>query len=122
MNLKALIVEDERFSREYLKIILEDYVKQMIFAKTGYEAIEMCKDNPDIDLILMDIRIPGINGHEATKKIREFNQDVFIIAQTAFAQPGDKEACIEAGCNDYISKPINKERLFEIIHNIPSLS
>jgi CheY-like chemotaxis protein len=64
---------------------------------------------------LMDIKMPLMNGHEATRKIREFNENVVIIAQTAYALTGDKEKSLEAGCNDYISKPINKDKLLEII-------
>ena len=67
------------------------------------------------DLILMDIRMPGIDGYEATKEIRKFNQKVVIIAQTAFALSGDKEKAISAGCNDYLSKPIKKADLFSAI-------
>jgi CheY-like chemotaxis protein len=63
----------------------------------------------------MDIRMPKMDGNEATRQIRQFNKDVIIIAQTAFAFPGDKEKAIEAGCNDYISKPINSTFLYELI-------
>ena len=79
--------------------------------------MKICRNNPDIDLILMDIKIPEIDGYEATRRIREFNKDVFILAQTAFAQSGDREKCIEAGCNNYITKPINQDNLLEIITN-----
>jgi signal transduction histidine kinase/CheY-like chemotaxis protein len=117
MKLKILIVEDEEFSIEYLKAILEECNKEILVAETGVEAVKMCRENPDLDLILMDIKIPEIDGYEATRRIREFNKDVFILAQTAFAQSGDREKCIEAGCNDYITKPINQDNLLEIITN-----
>ena len=65
------------------------------------------KNNPDIDLILMDIKMPDMNGYDATRKIREFNSEVIIIAQTAYAFSDDKEKALNAGCNDYISKPID---------------
>jgi len=71
--------------------------------------------NPHIQLILMDIKMPDMNGYEATRQIRTFNQDVVIIAQTAYALTGDREKAIEAGCNDYLTKPINKNILFEKI-------
>jgi CheY-like chemotaxis protein len=64
---------------------------------------------------MMDIRMPLMGGYEATRQIRQFNKDVVIIAQTAFAQIGDREKSIEAGCNDYISKPINKAQLLTLI-------
>ena len=63
----------------------------------------------------MDILMPVMNGHESTRQIRQFNKDVVIIAQTAFGLSGDKENAIEAGCNDYISKPINKNELLSLI-------
>ncbi len=63
----------------------------------------------------MDIQMPGMNGYEATHQIRQFNKDVVIIAQTAFGLSGDREKAIEAGCNDYISKPINKDEVLSLI-------
>jgi CheY-like chemotaxis protein len=82
---------------------------------TGIEAIEVCRNNPDLDLVLMDIRMPVMDGNEATRIIRQFNKDVIIIAQTAYAFSGDKKKAIEAGSNDYISKPINTTLLYELI-------
>jgi len=67
-------------------------------------------------LVLMDIRMPMMNGLEATQQIRQFNKDVIIIAQTAYGFSGDCEKAMEAGCNDYISKPINKTLLYELIN------
>ena len=116
-QLKVLIVEDEQYSIEFLEIILKDYVREFIVANNGTEAVEICKTCPDIDLILMDIKLPGMNGYEATQKIREFNKNVPIIAQTAYAFEGDVNSMLEAGCNDVISKPIRKEELIEVINN-----
>lgn len=116
-ELKILIVEDEEFVITYLSIVLKEYAKEILVAKTGIEAVEMCNKNPDIDLILMDINIPIMNGYDATRKIRMFNKDVFILAQTAYTQKEDKEKCIEAGCNNFIPKPIKKEELLGIITN-----
>ncbi|MEA3316844.1 MAG: response regulator, partial [Bacteroidota bacterium] len=78
-------------------------------------ALEMCKVNKNIDLILMDIQLPEINGYDLTKKVREFNAKVPIIAQTANAMEGDKKKALDAGCNDYISKPIDVNFLVEKI-------
>lgn len=114
-NLKILIAEDEVTSEEYITIIVQKLGKEIINVKTGTKALDDCRNNPDIDLVLMDIRMPGMDGYEATRKIREFNKDVIIIAQTVYVLSGDHEKAIEAGCNDYISKPINKEELFEKI-------
>ena len=75
----------------------------------------MIRKNPDIDLILMDISMPEMNGYEATQKIREFNKKVIIIAQTAHALYGDKEKAIATGCNDHTSKPLNMAALSKMI-------
>ena len=114
-NLKILIVEDDEVSHILLANGLRNISKELLHAKTGVEAIEACKNNPDIDLILMDLRMPLMNGYEASRQIREFYKEVVIIAQTAFALVGDREEAIGSGCNDYISKPINKAGLFELI-------
>jgi CheY-like chemotaxis protein len=75
---------------------------------TGTEAVDACRSNPDLNLVLMDIKLPEMDGYEATAKIREFNKDLIIIAQTAFGLMGERDKAIEAGCTDYISKPINR--------------
>ncbi|QIA07113.1 PAS domain S-box protein [Draconibacterium halophilum] len=116
-ELKILIADDDEFTITFLSIVLEAYAKTFVVAKTGIEAVEISRDNPDIDIILMDIKIPGISGYVATQQIRKFNKKVFIVAQTAYAQSGDREKAIETGCDAYISKPINKEKLLEIIAN-----
>jgi len=115
-NLKILIAEDDEASKILLSIELEEFGREILIAKNGFEAVELCRNNPDTDLILMDIQMPGMNGYEATRQIRKFNHDVVVIAQTAFAQYGDREKSIDAGCNDYISKPINKAELQTLMH------
>jgi len=112
---KILIVEDDEVSESVLSIMLEDFSNEILYAGTGLEAIEVCKQHTDIDLILMDIKMPGIDGFETTRWIREFNKKVVIIAQTAYALRGDKTKTLDAGCNDYIAKPINKEKLLSLI-------
>jgi PAS domain S-box-containing protein len=114
-NLKILIVEDDEISYSLLSRTIQKISKEVLHAITGVEAIEACRYNPDLDLVLMDIRMPQMNGLEATQQIRLFNKDVIIIAQTAYAFAGDSEKAIEAGCNDYISKPINKTSLYDLI-------
>jgi CheY-like chemotaxis protein len=91
------------------------YSKEVLIVRTGLEAVETCRNNPTIDLVLMDIKIPIMDGYEATRQIRKFNKDIVIIAQTAYALTGEKETAIEAGCNDYISKPIKKDEFLAII-------
>ena len=114
-NLKILIAEDDETSEILISTIVKEYSREIIKARTGIETVEMCRKNPDINLILMDIQMPGLNGYEATRQIRQFNKDVIIIAQTAFGFTGDRKKAIEAGCNDYISKPIQKEILTSLI-------
>ena len=82
---------------------------------SGYEVVEYADTLPRLDLVLMDIRMPVMGGYEATSKIRQFNKDIIILAQTAYAQSGDREKAIEAGCNDYISKPIDTNLLYKLI-------
>jgi PAS domain S-box-containing protein len=114
-NLKVLIAEDDDVSELLIEITLTIFSKEIIKARTGIEAVEACKKNPDLDLVLMDIRMPDMGGYEATRQIREFNKEVVIIAQTAYGLSGDRETAIEAGCTDYIAKPINKEELIGLI-------
>ncbi len=114
-KLKILIVEDDETSEMILSIFMNKYCREELTTRNGLQAIEICKNNPDIDLILMDIQLLGINGYEATKQIRLFNSEVIIIAQTAYMLKGDKEKALQAGCNDYISKPIEHNLLEEVI-------
>lgn len=114
-KLKIMVAEDDEIGYYYLETVLNEMDCETIRCADGAEAVEYCESNNDIDLILMDIRMPVMNGLEATRKIREFNNTVVIIAQTAFALLGDKEVALAAGCNDYISKPINKTELIKKI-------
>jgi hypothetical protein len=114
-KLKILIVEDDEISYSLLTRVVKKISKEVLHAVTGIEAVEACRNNPDFDLVLMDIRMPRMNGLEATQKIRQFNKDVIIIAQTAYGFSSDCEKALEAGCNDYISKPIHKTLLNELI-------
>ena len=110
-----MIVEDDEISVSLLTKTLQKISKEVIHAKTGLEAVMACRKNPEIDLVLMDIKMPDMDGHEAIRQIRLFNKDIIIIAQTAFILSNDREKAIEAGGNDYISKPINMKLLNELI-------
>jgi PAS domain S-box-containing protein len=114
-GLKILIADDDSISEMLLSRILIGISSKIIKARTGKEVLEVCRNHPDLDLILMDIRMPEMNGFEATRQIRQFNRSVIIIAQTAYGFADDREKAISAGCNDYVSKPIFKEKLLSVI-------
>ncbi|MFZ4564011.1 MAG: response regulator, partial [Bacteroidales bacterium] len=113
--LKILIAEDDETSEMLMRMELELFGKEILSVGTGTEAVETCRNNPDIDLIMMDIRMPEMNGYEATRQIRQFNNEVIIIAQTAFGLSGDREKALEAGCSDYLSKPIVLDELLGLL-------
>ncbi len=110
-KLKILVVDDDETSRVVIGLILRDFESQIIQVSSGRDAVMTCRHTPDIGLVLMDIQMKGMDGYEATRQIREFNQNVVIIAQTAMALNGDREKAINAGCNNYISKPLNQVAL-----------
>jgi PAS domain S-box-containing protein len=114
-DLKVLIVEDDAISKLLITIAVKPFSKEILKVSTGIEAIEACQNNPDIDLVMMDINMPEMGGYEATKKIREFNKDIVIIAQTANGMQSDHDKAIAVGCTDYISKPINITSLSKMI-------
>lgn len=109
--LKILIAEDDETSDLLIAIMLRKYNPEILHAKTGIEVLEILHENPDLDMILMDIQMPDLNGYEATREIRKFNTEIVIVAQTAYAQSGEREKALDAGCNDYFSKPIEQAML-----------
>ena len=108
-----LIVEDDVSSRLYLNKILEKTGASLLTACDGKEAIEIAMANPGIDIILMDIQLPLIDGYGAARVIRELRNDIIIIAQTAYSLLGDRERIISSGFDDYIVKPIFPQQLIE---------
>lgn len=114
-KLKILIVEDDEMSRMLISAALNPFSRELLISRTGFETVEQIRKNPDIDLIMMDIQIPEMDGYETTRQIRRFNKKVVIIAQTAFSLSSDVEKAIEAGCNDFILKPINLDTLRKLI-------
>jgi FOG: CheY-like receiver len=110
---KILIVEDDLSSRLYLNKILEKTGAAILNAGDGQEAIDISRENPDIDIILMDIQLPVLDGYSSAKKIREFRNKVVIIAQTAYGVSGDMEAILASGFDGYIIKPIYSAQLIE---------
>ncbi len=112
---KILVAEDVDANYTLLEEVLGNTKAKVFRAKNGKEAVEVFEDHPDIDLILMDIKMPVMDGLEATEKIKKQNPDVPVIAQTAFVVDFDKTTAMQAGCDDYISKPLNFEKLFKMM-------
>lgn len=102
-----LIAEDDHFNAQLLSIICHSSGFNTIVVENGEEAVKAVQDHPFIAMVLMDIKMPLVDGYEATRRIRRFNKQIPIVAVTAFALDGDKDKAIEAGCNDYLSKPIS---------------
>jgi CheY-like chemotaxis protein len=114
-NRTILIAEDEEVNFIYLQTALAITKVNIIRASNGEEAVNKARINPNIDLILMDIKMPKMNGIEATRAIKSFRNDLVIIAQTAFAMEEDKQNCISVGMDDFIAKPVRYKLLFEIL-------
>ena len=118
----VLIAEDDQFSFMYLKEVLNVTKINIIHAENGLRAFSECLKNPEISAVLMDIKMPVVNGLESTRLIKKYKPEITIIAQTAFAMPDDKERCINAGCDDYLTKPVIPEELFtkliQVFNNI----
>jgi CheY-like chemotaxis protein len=113
----VLVVDDDVRNIFALTSLLEDHKLLVMHAENGRSGIDLLKSNPDIDLVLMDIMMPGMDGYETTKAIREIPQfrSLPIIALTAKAMKGDRAKCLEAGASDYITKPVDLEQLFSVL-------
>jgi CheY-like chemotaxis protein len=110
---KILIVEDDLSSRLYLNKILEKTGAVLFNAADGREAVDIALSDSGIDIILMDIQLPVMDGYTSAKKIREARQDIKIVAQTAYSMAGDMENIISSGFDDYLTKPIYSDVLIE---------
>ncbi len=113
-----LIAEDEEINYFYIETLIEDINLNLtlLHARNGKEAVEICKDIDNIDLVLMDIKMPIMNGYEATKEIKKLKPDLKIIAQTSYTMREDIEKAKDAGCDDFLSKPISEETMTEILN------
>lgn len=111
-----LIVEDVESNYLYLNAVLSKLDSRIEWVKNGLEAVDFAKNHSDIDLILMDLQMPEMNGYDATREIRKIYSDLPIVAQTAFAMSDDRAKAIEAGCNDYLAKPIRSKDLIEMVN------
>jgi len=101
-----LIVEDIASNYNFLRILLKRSKIEIVWKETGQDALEEVQNNPNIDLVLLDINLPIMNGYEAAKGMKKSRPALPIIAQTAYALDGDREKSLDAGCDDYIPKPI----------------
>jgi hypothetical protein len=112
---KCLLVDDNKDVLIYLNRILIDTGVTILSARSGFEAIEIIKNTPDIDVVLLDMQMPEMNGIEATREIRKIRKDIPIIAQTAFIFEDDKDIILEAGCDACLIKPIRREHLLTVM-------
>jgi CheY-like chemotaxis protein len=110
-KLTVLIVDDEPHARDLLAVLLKEYSGKILTANSGSESIEICKINSDIDLILMDKKMPEMDGYEAIRQIRTFNKDVLIFALSASHDDSEKEQAIKAGSNIFLYKPVDIDLL-----------
>jgi CheY-like chemotaxis protein len=112
-----LIGEDEMVNFRLLQMILSKTKVKLLHGENGFEVLTLFKKNPDISLILMDIKMPGMDGIETVHEIRKLNSNLPILAQTAYALEDEKERCLNSGFNGYITKPINRDDLIKLIQN-----
>jgi signal transduction histidine kinase/CheY-like chemotaxis protein/PAS domain-containing protein len=108
-----LIVEDEDVNYRFLEALLKRTKARTLWARNGVQALELLKENPKLDMVLMDIKMPEMNGMDATRLIKQFRQNVPIIAQSAYAMNDEKTEMLAAGADDFITKPIKVDLLFK---------
>ncbi len=112
---KILVVEDIDTSNMYFKAALGKTNAEILWASNGQEAIDIIGKTSNIDLVLMDIHMPRMNGFEATREILNMNKEIKIIIQTAYVLSGEREKSMKLGCVDFITKPINYKKLMQTI-------
>jgi two-component system, cell cycle response regulator DivK len=110
-----MIAEDEEVNFVYLQTALAITNINIVRARNGVEAVELARITPSIQLILMDIKMPKMNGIEATRSIKQFRSDIVIIAQTAFVMEEDRKNCFSVGVDDFLSKPVRFRLLFDTL-------
>jgi CheY-like chemotaxis protein len=121
LNLKditIMIVDDEENNWLFMLDALRPSNASLIWARVGQEAIDIVESGKKIDVILMDMKMPIMDGYDTTRSIKKINNTIPVIAQTAYAQPKEKARCLEAGCDAYISKPIITKRLVKLISGL----
>jgi CheY-like chemotaxis protein len=117
-EMTLLVAEDDETSFLLLKEALAENKVELIRAKNGQEAIEFFKKNPHIDMALVDIKMPVMDGYEVTRTIKKMNPSMPVIAQTAFASKDDERKAYQAGCDGYISKPVDTRALLELVDKL----
>ncbi len=115
-NLNILVVEDDADNLEFLRRLLIRFGANVVTASNGEDAVNIVKSNNLIKIVLMDIRLPDMNGFETTQIIKKLKPSLPVIAQTAYAMYNDREICLKNGCDDYISKPLDKDILIKKIN------
>lgn len=113
-NPNILIAEDVESNFLYLKAVLSKLNANVFWAKNGVEAVEICNNENNIHLVLMDLQMPEMNGYEATEILKKRYPEMPVVAQTAFAMSDDREKAIDAGCDDYLAKPIKSKDLLSM--------
>jgi len=114
-NFKLLIVEDDVTAAKLIESALEDTGIKLSHATTGLEALRIFRKDPKFDIIIMDMRLPEMDGYETTRRIKEIRPDIPIIAQTAYAFSEDRNKCLKAGCDEYMTKPIIESELIMML-------
>lgn len=114
-KLNILIAEDDEISSMVLTKALKDYTNTLFQVQTGPKVLDILSQHPEIDLILLDVNLPEMTGYEVASRIRQTNQEIKIFAQTAYSISSEKHVAIEAGCNEFISKPIKRSDLIALI-------
>lgn len=112
---KILVAEDNKENLDYIKMALENSGGTFFWAKNGQEAVAICQDHQDINLIIMDGMMPVLTGYDATFKIREFLPDIPVVILTAYVNTTSISEAVRAGCNDYLAKPIGIEELYAVL-------
>jgi PAS domain S-box-containing protein len=114
-GLKVLIVEDNDVNYIYLREIMQSIKAKVLHTRNGADTIKLFKRNSQIDIVLMDIKLPDMSGYEVTRELKNIEPSIYVIAQTAYAMAGDREKALEEGCDEYIPKPIKQEELVDLI-------
>jgi len=114
----VLVVEDTLMSFKLIKTVLDKAGARVLHAPDGYSAIEICRGNEPVDLVVMDIQMPGMNGLEATRAIKEIRPGLAVIAATANTFDDEEASCMEAGCDGFITKPLKFDRLFGLMESL----